>query len=282
MLSTGARLAFEVLKMCLLFLSYVPAVWNEFMKCLSQGFVQGWLEAATPTSAKQISRPSRKEGHQKAVEQVGETEMSEAKPSRPASKRLSTVPAAPKPPANIDPSVIIANHATLAGVFPITIGPQAVLHPYAKVVAVAGPVEIGEGTVIAERAVIGINDEGSGKDDEDAGLGGRFVMLERDCIIESGAQVAAKLVGEGTFIDAFAVVGEGCVIGKFCKILPHARIAPNTVIEDFTIVYGQNKRRKDTTAISDPMILELRKAAHRKQLKTLQMLIPSNLAKWTT
>jgi hypothetical protein len=47
-------------------------------------------------------------------------------------------------------------------------------------------------------------------------------------------------------------------------------------------VYGQNQRRKDTTALQNPQVLELRKAAHQKQLKTLQTLIPSNLAKWLT
>jgi len=57
-------------------------------------------------------------------------------------------------------------------------------------------------------------------------------------------------------------------------------VPPNAVIEDYTIVYGRNKRRRDTTASLNPAVLDLRKAAHQKQLKTLQSLIPSNLAKW--
>lgn len=141
--------------------------------------------------------------------------MAEAKPARPVSKRVSTAPTAPQPPATIHPSAIIANHATLAGVFPITIGANAVLNPYAKVISNAGPVEIGEGSVIWERAVVGINAEGATKDeDDDLGPGGTFVMLERNCIVESGAIVAAKIVGEGTVIEAFATIGEGSVIGK--------------------------------------------------------------------
>jgi dynactin-6 len=142
--------------------------------------------------------------------------MSDAKPARPLSKRISTAPAAPQPPpATIHPSAIIANHANLAGVFPITIGANAVLNPYAKVISNAGPVEIGEGSVIWERAVVGISAEAATKDeDDDLGPGRTFVMLERNCIIESGARVEAKLVGEGTVIEAFATIGEGCVIGK--------------------------------------------------------------------
>jgi dynactin-6 len=138
--------------------------------------------------------------------------MAESKSSRPISKRVSTAPAAPKPPATIDPSAIVANHATLAGVFPVTIGANAIVHPYVKIVSMAGPVEIGEGAVIWERAVVGINEEGSGREDDEDGS--KFVMLERNCIVESGAHVAAKLVGEGTVIEAFATVGEGCIIGK--------------------------------------------------------------------
>ena len=145
------------------------------------------------------------------------TTMSESKSARPVSKRVSTAPSAPKPPATIDPSAILANHATVTGMFPITVGANVVLNPYSKVLSNAGPVEIGEGCVIWERAVVGINVEAGARDeDDDAGLGGTFVMLERNCVIESGAQVSAKIVGEGTVIEAFASVGEGCVIGKVC------------------------------------------------------------------
>ena len=141
--------------------------------------------------------------------------MSEAKPARPVSKRVSTALAAPKPPATIDPSAILANHATITGTFPITVGANVVLNPYSKIISTIGPVEIGEGCVIWERATVGINVEAGARDeDEDSGHGGTFVMLERNCVVESGAQVSAKLVGEGTIIEAFASVGEGCVIGK--------------------------------------------------------------------
>jgi carbonic anhydrase/acetyltransferase-like protein (isoleucine patch superfamily) len=144
--------------------------------------------------------------------------MSDPKPSRPLSKRVSTAPAAPKPPATIDPSAILANHATLTGSYPITVGSNAVLHPYCKIISNAGPVEVGEGSVLWERSVVGINTDGGirEEDGEDADFGSKFVMLERNVIVESGAQVAAKLIGEGTVVEAFATVGDGCVIGKVC------------------------------------------------------------------
>lgn len=95
-------------------------------------------------------------------------------------------------------------------------GAKAVLHPHSRVVSAAGPVEIGEGVIIWERATIGINEDEVDEDeeDEDIEIGSKFIMLERNCIVESGATVAAKLVGEGTTIEAFAKIGEGSVIGK--------------------------------------------------------------------
>src|SRR5262245_19869842 len=65
----------------------------------------------------------------------------ESKSTRSVSKRVSTVPAPPKAPATIDPSAVLANHCVLTGLFPITVGARAVLHPHSKVVSTAGPVE---------------------------------------------------------------------------------------------------------------------------------------------
>jgi len=178
---------------------------------LARGLQRGCQTKVKPTSEDAVARTTkdleRSTGDNTNI-------MAESKPARPASKRASTAPAAPKPPSTIDPSAILANHATLTGVFPITVGPNVVLNPYSKVVSSTGPVEIGEGCIIWERAVVGINSEASARDDEDPR--GSFVMLESNCVVESGAQVSAKLVGEGTVIEAFANVGEGCVIGKVC------------------------------------------------------------------
>lgn len=136
--------------------------------------------------------------------------MTDSKTARPSSKRMSIAPPTPRAPSTIATSATIANHALLSGTSQITIGAHAVLHPYARVLSHAGPVEIGEAVVVWERAVVGV---GPGDEDEEE-VEARFVLVERDCVIESGALVAAKMVGRGTVVEAFARVGEGCVIGK--------------------------------------------------------------------
>lgn len=127
-----------------------------------------------------------------------------------SSKRVSTVPSAPKAPTSIDPAAIIANHAILTGIYPIKIGPRAVIHQYAKIVSGDGPIEFGEGCIIWEKAMVGnaAEDEGKKSDKE------KKITLGSNVVIESGAVVAAESVGENTIIEAFARVGEGATVGK--------------------------------------------------------------------
>lgn len=59
-------------------------------------------------------------------------------------------------------------------------------------------------------------------------------------------------------------------------------VPPGSVLEDYTIIYGQNQRRKDKTMEQNDLVKDIKAAAHQKQIKGLQQLIPSNLAKWQT
>jgi dynactin 6 len=132
--------------------------------------------------------------------------------ARRSSKRVSTLPSLPKAPTSIDPSAIVANHAVLTGLYPITIGPRAVLHPYAKIVSGDGPIEIGEGCIIWEKAVVG-----SGSAAEDNANGTEKVkkmVLGPNVVVESGATVEAESVGEGTIIESFSRIGDGASVGK--------------------------------------------------------------------
>lgn len=59
-------------------------------------------------------------------------------------------------------------------------------------------------------------------------------------------------------------------------------LPPGSVLEDYTIIYGQNQRRKDKTMERNQLVKDIKAVAHQKQIKGLQQLIPSNLAKWQT
>ena len=70
-------------------------------------------------------------------------------------------------------------------------------------------------------------------------------------------------------------------MSQYCKITSFASLPPNSTLSDYTVVYGQNQRRKDTSLMTeDGLVKEIKAMAHQKQLKGFEKLIPSNLAKW--
>ncbi|KAF2657869.1 trimeric LpxA-like protein [Lophiostoma macrostomum CBS 122681] len=230
--------------------------------------------------------------------------MSTQTPSRPdPARRTSTLQKRqsmlPKPSSIVlDPSVLIAQHAQLTGTHPITIGPNAILHPHCKVSSAFAPVVLGEGVLIYERARAGVGfgdtGGGSGSGDESrrssvASSGGARdslrvdgTVLGKNVVVESAAVVEAAEVGEGSVIEAQAVLGRGCVVGKFCTIGASCVLPPNTSIPDYTVVYGGGERRIDKTLQSRPEILQARVLMHTRQIDMFKKLVPNNVAKWST
>ena len=131
----------------------------------------------------------------------------------------------PKAPTTLDPSSIISDAAVLTGLYPITIGANAVLHPRARIVSTYGPVTIGPGCVVSERASVGLLNEPAEPSEDAAAVGpeGRSeaprdagVTLDRNVSIEPAAVIEARLVGEGSLLEAGTRAGAGAVIGKVC------------------------------------------------------------------
>lgn len=148
-----------------------------------------------------------------------------------APKRTSLLP---KPSSIVlDSSVLIAQHAQLTGLHPITIGPNTVLHPHSKLSSALAPVVLDEGCVVFERAKVGVG-MGSELDSEGRrtnmstrsnanvreSMRSEGTVLGRNVVVESNAVVEAAEVGEGTVIEVGAVIGRGSIIGKVCKTTP--------------------------------------------------------------
>jgi len=178
------------------------------------------------------------------------------------------MPAPPKPPTSLAPSLVIAEQASLTGTHLITLGSNTVVHPRAKLNSAYAPITVGGNCVICERSSIGFHSETP--DSERQG-----VVIENGVVVEVGAVVEAKLVGEGTVIEVQAKIGKGAVLGKHCKIGPLCEVADEEVIPDFTVVYGNGMRRLDSSGVED---LKLKMVA--RQIEVLRKLIPSNLAKF--
>ena len=152
-------------------------------------------------------------------------------PSRPdAGRRTSTMnkraSILPKHPSLFaDPTCLIAQHAGFTGTQPITVGPNVVLHPHAKVSSTLAPVVLGEGVVLWERAKVGVGMAEAMNDSRRSSVAsrpssvrhssrGEGTVLGRNVTIEATAIVEAAEVGEGTVVEVGAYLGQGCVIGK--------------------------------------------------------------------
>ncbi|KAF2734226.1 trimeric LpxA-like protein [Polyplosphaeria fusca] len=205
-------------------------------------------------------------------------------------KRVSILP---KPSSMvIDPSVLIAQHAQLTGTHPITIGPNAVLHPHCKISSVQAPVVLGEGVVIYEKAKVGVGignaDTESRRSSVVPSPGSRDslrvdgTVLGRNVVIETSTVVEAAEIGEGSVVEVNAVIGQGCVIGRFCTISASSVLPPNTHLPDFTVVYGASERRIDYTTQARPELQEAKMMMHTKQIEIFKKLVPNNVTKWTS
>jgi dynactin-6 len=202
------------------------------------------------------------------------------------------VSTAPKPPTSISSSCVIAETATLLGIDPITISANAIIHPRAQLNSTYGPVTIGDGCIVWERASLGLLSE---VEDEE-GIISEGVELGKNVTVEAQATIEAQSIGEGTVIEYAARIGKGSVLGKvrclpktsglvdrtdihdgtqYCKITPLSTVAPGEILSDYTVVYGQNERR-----VEEPGMEDSREATHRKQIEVLRKLIPNNSVKW--
>ncbi|KAL5373171.1 hypothetical protein DPSP01_012924 [Paraphaeosphaeria sporulosa] len=195
----------------------------------------------------------------------------------------------------IDPSALVAQHAGFTGTQPITVGPNAVLHPHAKVSSALAPVVIGENVVLWERAKIGVGMGDSmdeSKRNSVASMASRTsvrdssrgegTVLGRNVTVEATAVVEAAEVGDGSVIEVGAYVGKGCVIGKFCTIVAHCVLPANTHIPDYMVVHSATEYRQNRTLLLRPEVLEMRTNFHTTQISTFKKLVPNQVAKWAS
>ena len=216
------------------------------------------------------------------------------------SKRVSsatTKPSLSKPPTTIHPSAVVAEKAILTGPHPITIGANAVIHPFARIVSNAGPVTIGQNVIVNEKAVVGT----AGSADEVGLVEGMIkeAVLGDNVTIESSVVVEASTIGEGSTIEIGARVRSGARIGKvshgllytfsntlthglkYCKLSPKASVDANVVLEDYTTFSCPSNSRSDHLLKFNPTIRALKLKRQKDQVELLRRLIPSNLAKWS-
>lgn len=149
-------------------------------------------------------------------------------PDRTAKRTTTTSStlSASKPPVRIHPTAVIGDKASLAGVHMITIGPNAVIHPYAKLSSQHGSISIGGGCIISERSWIGLLDAatdrrllgtqpaGQNSNEQEAD-----VVLRDNVTVQPGAVVQASSVGKWSVVEINAEIEPGCVLGEVMFIV---------------------------------------------------------------
>lgn len=112
-------------------------------------------------------------------------------------------------------------------------------------------------------------------------------------MVEVGAVVEAKRIGDGCVIEINTRIGKGAVLGKVClvhfpvlesgsdamsqhcKIGPLCTVADGEILPDFTVLYGHNSRRVDRSGAEEQKMKMV-----MRQVEILRKLIPSNVAKF--
>lgn len=194
--------------------------------------------------------------------------MSSSTTTKRSTTSTSTIPAA-RPPCTIHPTAIVADKAQLTGTFPVEIAEHAVLHPYARIRAEGGPVTIGPYCIIAESATVGLP----------AGQTSA-VTLDRHVSVESGAEVLAERVGEATEVGVQAKIGAGATVGRFCRLTPTERVREGEQVGDFTVVFGEGRRRVDKTLVEQGDVRSARVKGQERHVEALRRLVPDGKAKW--
>ncbi|ERS95982.1 dynactin 6 [Sporothrix schenckii 1099-18] len=201
------------------------------------------------------------------------------------SKRQSMMPAAPPTPVHFVTDrtggggggpVVMADAVYVVGTFPVTISGDSVIHPRARLDAKGGPVNIGRRCIVEERAVVGggaafsasnsnVAVPGSFPSPEGSVTLGDYVSVETGSALEAGV-----VVGQGSVVGPRSQIGSGAVIGRYCTLAPRSRILPGERVPDFTVVYGQQRRRDGRVGAA-----EARHKQQARKIEVLRKLIPS-------
>lgn len=155
------------------------------------------------------------------------------------------------------PTALISASASIIGHHPITIGPNAIIQIRSVISSAVGSIDIGEGCIISERAVIGhLRPEESQLEASDKVSAS--TQLGQGVVIESGTIIQARSIGAFTTVEVGASIGKGAVIGRDCRICSKVEVGDEEVLEDGVVVLGSlwGERRVE---MGDGMLKEKRR-----------------------
>lgn len=172
--------------------------------------------------------------------------------------------ASPRAPVTAHPTATIADSAVFQGPYSIAIGAETVIHPRARLYSFDGPIVIGEGCIISEKCVVGQppqpppapgQRQPQPPQSPPAGIGAGSEKKETPTRISHNVTLAPlATIHPGTHIHSAVTIDTHATIHTYANISSHSKICaschvpPNTVIRDWTVVWGSGagigQRRK--------------------------------------
>jgi UDP-3-O-[3-hydroxymyristoyl] glucosamine N-acyltransferase len=198
--------------------------------------------------------------------------MATLKPPTNTHRSSSSSSGPPKAPLKADPTATIADNVVFQGTYPVTIGAGTVIHPRAKFYAFEGPIIIGDGCIISEKAMIGAPPQPSSRATSPSPSPSRdptettptskkesttrisyFVTIGPSATIEPGVHIHSSAT-----IEALAIIRRGTDIGSHAKVCSACEIAGGSVGE-WVVVWGsgpgmRRKRAKTVKSLSPAVV----------------------------
>ncbi|KAJ5809763.1 uncharacterized protein N7503_001981 [Penicillium pulvis] len=182
----------------------------------------------------------------------------------PPAQHRSAPTGPPKAPVKADPTTTIADTAVFQGKYPITIGANTVIHPRARFYSYEGPIIVGDGCIISEKAVIGAQPTSSRSSSRPASPSptpepsttetqtpqnkdlttrlSYFVTVGPQSTVRPGAHIHSSAC-----IEALATIHRYAEIGSHTKICSGVEVPEASFVPEWTVVWGngigQRRRR---------------------------------------
>ncbi|KAJ5679823.1 hypothetical protein N7462_008067 [Penicillium macrosclerotiorum] len=195
---------------------------------------------------------------------------------RSSSSHTPTGP--PKAPLKADPSATIADTVVFQGTYPVTIGAGTIIHPRARFYAYEGPISIGDGCVISEKAVIGASPSSSvsSRASPSSSTGPSPSSSSTDLTRPTGQEIATRIsyfviigpqstvlpgahIHSSAEIEALTTIHRNAEIGSHSKICSGCEVPAGGAVADWTVVWGngvgQRRKRARDARIPGPAVL---------------------------
>ena len=130
---------------------------------------------------------------------------------------------------------IVCKEAEIRG--EVVIGSKTVIHPKARILALHGPIKIGDGNLIEEQTCI-IN---KGDDDEEDST---VMEIGNNNFFEVGSHCEATKVGNNNILECKSKVGRQVILGDGCVIGASCELTTNETLPDNTVVFGEDCQRR--------------------------------------